>query len=646
MSSIWALCYVIVAVLGFTPVFASECTPGSNLTGARWVGAGNGYGCATFVDNTIRCWRSGNDGHLGNNHTNRWESPDRTGAVEVVGIDGKVLQLAVSSGHACVILALAGTQHVKCWGHNTWGQTGSNAFYDTVVPVRVSFPDSQVFPVKVSVGNGKSCAILSDETVRCWGSTTSSPADPTKGDTYAVPLDLSATDIDVGSSFYTCAILSDQTIRCWGSHDLNQSEVHVHQPPVVGVVQLSVDEYYGSFTACVILSGESSVDGLPATQCWTPLTSEAMWQSVAPLNITNITFAPGVFAKKVSCGGWICCAILSNNRTECWEDEHPFVSLVPIPLLTGIPWKPHEIVFGSFLNDYGMLSELRVINLDVGSDHACAVVTDESIRCWGFNYNGELGMNFRYWAWLYPTDPVQCYQAHPDSRLSPTPSSTPPPTPSSTPQPTRVQFTTLADTSVDLKVAGATVTQAPGGFPGGTHVSVELRDVSMQYDTTAMVVASKSMVLEISNLPLLPITLTMDIVPPVDRVAARRLLQKAFFQPPVAQQVVMHQHDAVTEMWVPMQNHSYNGATGQASSTIAPTELHPGQYTYYFACFIISQKEITSLPPSGLILGLSLGGIFFLLVMWISVVVFCNGGQNYASQLESHKYSKLPHIMF
>jgi hypothetical protein len=57
-----------------------------------------------------------------------------------------------------------------------------------------------------------SCAILGDDTVRCWGGSAAVPAPP-----------LIARQVSVGDG-HACAVRFDDSISCWGDNSLGQAE--------------------------------------------------------------------------------------------------------------------------------------------------------------------------------------------------------------------------------------------------------------------------------------------------------------------------------------------------------------------------------------------------------------------------------------
>ena len=114
-------------------------------------------------------------------------------------------------GFTCGIVA-AGTQHVDCWGYNTYGELNS--------PSDVGF-------MQISSSYNHSCGIVGTGTkyVQCWGGdeygSSTPPGATVAGDMSTVAF------VHVGSGYYfSCGILADgdsSQIRCWGYADYEQS---------------------------------------------------------------------------------------------------------------------------------------------------------------------------------------------------------------------------------------------------------------------------------------------------------------------------------------------------------------------------------------------------------------------------------------
>ena len=190
---------------------------GPNTAKAKKMDAGWTHTCVLLEDNTVKCW--------GYNKSNQTGGSDKnaTGIVTVnLGSSHKVKDLAMGGYHSCVLLD-NGT--VKCWGSNEYDQTGgSNKKATGMVTVNLG-SDSAV--IAISAGRTHTCALLDDDTVKCWGDneygqTGGSNKKATGMMTVNLGSDSAVIAISAGRS-HTCALLDTEEVKCWGLNSHNQT---------------------------------------------------------------------------------------------------------------------------------------------------------------------------------------------------------------------------------------------------------------------------------------------------------------------------------------------------------------------------------------------------------------------------------------
>jgi alpha-tubulin suppressor-like RCC1 family protein len=145
----------------------------------------------------------------------------------------------------------------------------------------------------VSVGEGHTCAILDDKSVKCWGSNSSGQLGlgdkNNRGDNSGEMGDnLPAVDLGTGrvatvvsarGYFHTCALLDDTSVKCWGSREGENNQ---------GALGLGDRETRGDE------SGEMG-DNLPA-----------------------VNLGTGRVATVIFSGSYHNCAILDDTSLKCW----------------------------------------------------------------------------------------------------------------------------------------------------------------------------------------------------------------------------------------------------------------------------------------------------------------------------------------
>lgn len=180
-------------------------------------------------------------------------------------------------------------------------------------------------PIQVSVGLSHACALLSDGSVWCWGSNFSGElgVGHPDGATAPVLIDLpqAATAVQAGGAAQeagdplavSCAILKDETVRCWGAgklgglgHGLTTDSA---EPAVLkgvsNVTQLSLGEGHGC-----------AVTGTGKLYCW----GRNDFGQVGNGKNVNLPAPVSVLSgvSQVSCGGQHTCALKSNGDVYCW----------------------------------------------------------------------------------------------------------------------------------------------------------------------------------------------------------------------------------------------------------------------------------------------------------------------------------------
>ena len=232
--------------------------------------AGNQHACALFSDNSIHCWGDNAYGQLGAD-TGAEPSPTAQKVGVTLPPGTSVRNVTAGGSHSCALLS---DNAIYCWGRNYSGELGSETNGDTTLtPVKVDLVvDSNISIQRIVLGDAHTCALLSDNTIRCWGfnyygqlgveenfetqTATYSPV------TANLSLGIGIAITDIGSDGQrTCAVLSDRTIYCWG----NQGSHGTPTPEKVefalapGVSPLAIDG--GSLHLCTVLSDVS-------VQCW------------------------------------------------------------------------------------------------------------------------------------------------------------------------------------------------------------------------------------------------------------------------------------------------------------------------------------------------------------------------------------------
>jgi alpha-tubulin suppressor-like RCC1 family protein len=205
-----------------TPASVGDVDVGGTVT---QIAAGSEMTCALLSTGAVRCWGVGGSGGLGYGNQFDIGDDETPASAGDVSVGGKVTQIAAGSSHACALLS---TGNVRCWGEANDGRLGyGNTFRigDDETPASAGDLDIGGKVSAVAVGGSHNCALLVGGNVRCWGAWNYGSLG--YGNTDNIGDDetpASAGDVDVGgtvmqlaaSADRTCALLTNGAVRCWG----------------------------------------------------------------------------------------------------------------------------------------------------------------------------------------------------------------------------------------------------------------------------------------------------------------------------------------------------------------------------------------------------------------------------------------------
>ncbi len=352
--------------------------------------------CAVKSDGTVWCWGINSAGQLGDGTTTRRRTP-----VQVVGDGGSgnlSNVVAISMGrvvggdnHVCAV-KLDGT--VWCWGRNTFGQLGDSTTTERHEPVQVvgaGGVGTLGNVIAVSAGRNHSCALKTDGSIWCWGRNAFGQLGNNSNvdSTWPVPVATLSNAMAVGAGYtHTCALLVDGTAWCWGSNSAGQLGDNTLDDRLVPV-QVTTSGGGGTLSDLVTISTADhccAVKGDGTIWCW----GKNLYGQLGDGSYDARTFASPVSdistGLAVSVGGpGHTCAILATGNIRCWGHNNWG------QLGAGTSMKAFQPVSVSGPGGQGTLS--GVLEVTAGSNHSCALKTDNTVWCWGSNSSGQLGDN-------------------------------------------------------------------------------------------------------------------------------------------------------------------------------------------------------------------------------------------------------------
>lgn len=515
--SLRAMIAMLILASGLMPlVAAGDANEGPNNQAAfAGVSACGSHTCAILANGSLKCWGANSNGQLGLGDTaNRGRAAGEMGSsLPAVDLGTGRTAIAVATGtsappargHTCAILDNA---TVKCWGGNNVGQLGLGDILtrgDGPGEMGDNLPAVDLgtgrTAVAISVASQKSCALLDDGTIKCWGSSDGGSSPGQMGDNLArVPLGSGRTAQAISTSrYHTCAILDDHSLKCWGVNsvgELAQGDTTVRGasdsiPPInLGSGRTAVALSVGNSTSqtcqtCVLLDNGT-------VKCWGLNSSGQLGQgdianrgdslSETGDGLSAIDLGSGRTAIAISASGTTACAVLDNGSLKCWGSG-----------TTGSLGQGDTTTRGDGAGEMG--DSLPAINLGSGrtaiavttgdgSSTTCARLDNLGVKCWGSNTAGKLGLgdilprgdgpgemgdNLPYVDLGEPSPtPTATPSAIPTHTPTEIPTDTPTEIPTATPTQTPTDTATDSPTSTPTETPTSTPTQTPSAIATST----------------------------------------------------------------------------------------------------------------------------------------------------------------------------------
>ena len=415
-----------IAVLAVTPVTPTSpaAADGNEAPGApaafRSLTAGGSHTCALLPSGAVKCWGLNWAGQLGQGDTASRGTAFATMGAELapiaLGTGRTATQVAAGENHSCALLD-NGT--VKCWGDNYLGQLrgrSSEPVGDAPNEMGNSLPTVSLgagrTATALAAGGDNTCAILDDGTLRCWGSGLSGQLGQSSANGL---IDLgtgrTAVAVAVGgigvpaSGSHVCAILDTGDVKCWGHNGtgglgLGDTADRGDDAGEMGDNLPTVDLGTGR-TATAIAAGVRHTCALlddGQVRCWGANAQgqlglgDTVSRGDGPGEmgdaLPTVDLGAGRTATSVSAGDHHSCARLDDASVRCWG--YSSRGQLGLGDTTARGGSPGEM--GDALPAVDLGTGLAADAVTTGKEHACAFLDDGSIKCWGRNQYGQLGL--------------------------------------------------------------------------------------------------------------------------------------------------------------------------------------------------------------------------------------------------------------
>ncbi|MEE8433226.1 MAG: RCC1 repeat-containing protein, partial [bacterium] len=321
------------------------------------------------------------------------------------GIADAAGSISMGTSHSCAVVS----DGIKCWGNNSKGQLGDTTTTQQDTPVYVN---GQEPALAVAVGGLHTCGLLTTGQVKCWGdnfygqlgdgATARSLVPVGVTDITGVDAGTSASGIAVGQN-HSCAVMYDtglakNLVKCWGSNFDGQLGDGTTTQPLTPVIVKEYDDttYTATHTLVDVVAVSAGInftcalidDGM--VRCWGSgsagrLGNGASIPRPAAVTVSGIVGADAATtATAIAAGGDHACALMQNGAIKCWGAG----GYGQIGDLANSSNTTPATVYGI---GNAALANNAAIAVGAGGLHTCAVLAKGNMRCWGNNGYYQLG---------------------------------------------------------------------------------------------------------------------------------------------------------------------------------------------------------------------------------------------------------------
>ena len=340
-----------------------------SVTGVSSISSNQLSSCAVDTNANVRCYGLNDSGELG---SSKAEST-RSGITDLPYLTN-VTKLDSGAYHTCAVL---GDNSVQCWGNHASGQVGVG-----------SVPSIQAYPTSIAafagtssikLGYNTSFVVLNSTSLVGVGNNAYSQMNDGTTDNYFTPTAIGAETSILGVApgmNHVCEVLTNFTVKCWGLNNYGQlgqgNTTTLTSPTLVAGLSNVTQVSSGNSHSCALIN-----DG--SVKCWGlnsygQVGDASTTTRQSPTTVTGLSSVSAIMS-----GANFNCALLSGGTVKCWgQNNHG-------QLGNASTTSSSTPVLVSGLSSISSLSHGSYQN------HACAISSTGSLKCWGANANQQLG---------------------------------------------------------------------------------------------------------------------------------------------------------------------------------------------------------------------------------------------------------------
>ena len=264
--------------------------------------------------------------------SNYW-GPDYVGQADAPA--GQFTAIAAAYIYSC---ALTTTGTIRCWGGHISGESDAAAGRFTAI----------------SAGGGRLCALTAAGSIRCWGRNWAQSDAPTGR----------FTAIAAGGG-HSCALTTAGAAQCWGNNNWGQLDAPAGRFTAIAV---------GRYHSCALTGGGIA-------RCW---------GAYGRAHDKGQLDAPAGRFTAIAVGRYHSCALTGAGAAQCWgdnEDARYSCALTTARTAGAAQCRGDNEDAGDGGTAYAPAGTFTAIS--AGGLHSCALTTEGTAQCWGYNSHGE-----------------------------------------------------------------------------------------------------------------------------------------------------------------------------------------------------------------------------------------------------------------
>ncbi len=406
------------------PSVAGDVSIGETVT---QISTGESHVCALLSTGNIKCWGNSDYGRLGYANTSYIGDDEIPSNISNVNVGGTVIQISTGAYNTCVLLS---TSNVKCWGDASYGQLGYanyNQIGDNETPASIGtisvVNPSEITPVSITFDGLQATSVTYVNNTTITGITPAHAVGTvnvvitdglntafnlTNAYTYVAPRPVLNSDISsmlcspstrptnttvncvITTNINTNALSGSVNVRIGSSGAVTNclvtgigSTITCNNVAVGGVAGTFTSQYNASGSGSSYLNG-NNITVIPGPS----ITLDPIVGPAAGGTFVTATIADGQFSNNIgviqTVSGWDhTCALFSNNNVKCWGAN--YYGQLGYGNSTNIGDNELPSTVG-FVNLGGPVSKITA-----SGGYTCALLSSGSVKCWGANYDGQLG---------------------------------------------------------------------------------------------------------------------------------------------------------------------------------------------------------------------------------------------------------------